>query len=69
MSALTAHSEFAAQENKICLCFHFSPSIWHEVMGLDAMMQIFWMLSFKSAFPLSSFTFIKMLLVLFTFSH
>ena len=35
------------------------PSIHHEVMGLDAMIFIFWMLSFKPAFSLSSFTFIK----------
>ena len=33
-----------------------SPSIGHEVMGLDAMIFIFWMLSFMSAFSLSSFT-------------
>ena len=38
-----------------------SPSICHEVMGLDAMIFIFWMLSFKPAFSLSSFTFIKRL--------
>jgi len=38
------------------------PSICHEVMGLDAMMLVFWMLSFKPAFSLSSFTFIKRLL-------
>ena len=37
-----------------------SPSICHEVMGLDAMI-FFWMLSFKPAFSLSSFTFIKRL--------
>ena len=36
-----------------------SLSIYHEVMGLDAMILVFWMLSFKSTFPLSSFTFIK----------
>ena len=36
-----------------------SPSICHEVMGLDAMILVFWMLSFKPTFPLSSFTFIK----------
>ena len=36
-----------------------SPSICHEVMGLDAMIFIFWMLSFKPTFSLSSFTFIK----------
>ena len=41
----------------------FSPSICHEVMGLDAMIFIFWILSFKPAFSLSSFTFIKRLLV------
>jgi len=30
-------------------------------MGLDAMILVFWMLSFKSTFSLSSFTFIKRL--------
>jgi len=34
-----------------------SPSISHEVMGPDAMIFIFWMLSFKPTFSLSSFTF------------
>ena len=38
-----------------------SPSICHEVMGLDAMILVFWMLSFKQTFSLSSFTFIKRL--------
>jgi len=38
-----------------------SPSICHEVMGLDDMILVFWMLSFKQTFPLSSFTFIKRL--------
>ena len=33
------------------------PSICHEVMGLDAMIFVFWMLSFKPAFSLSSLTF------------
>ena len=37
----------------------FSPSICHEVMGLDAMILVFWMLSFKPAFSLSAFTLIK----------
>ena len=36
----------------------FSPSICQEVMGPDVMI-FFWMLSFKPAFSLSSFTFIK----------
>ena len=38
-----------------------SPSICHEIMGPDAMILVFWMLSFKPAFSLSSFTFIKRL--------
>ena len=37
------------------------PSICQEVMGPDDMIFIFWMLSFKPAFLLSSFTFIKRL--------
>ena len=39
----------------------FSPSMCHEMMGLDAMIFILWILSFKLAFSLSSFTFIKRL--------
>ena len=38
-----------------------SLSICHEVIGLDAMILGFWMLSFKLTFSLSSFTFIKRL--------
>jgi len=38
-----------------------SPSIFHEVMGLDAMVLVFWKLSFKPTVSLSSFTFIKSL--------
>ena len=37
------------------------PSISHEVMGPDAMILVFWMLSFKPTFLLSTFTFIKRL--------
>ena len=48
------------------LCI-FSPSLCHEVIGLDAMIFVFWMLSFKPAFSLSSFTFIKRFL--FTFCN
>ena len=40
-----------------------SPSVCHEVMGpVDAIILVFWMLSFKPTFSLSSFTFIKRLL-------
>ena len=33
--------DFGAQESNIRHCFYFSPSICHEVMGLDAVMFIF----------------------------
>ena len=39
----------------------FSPSICHEMMGTDAMILVFWTLSFKAAFSLSSSTLIKSL--------
>ena len=39
----------------------FPSSICHGVMGTDAMVFIYWMLSFKTAFSHSSFTFIKRL--------
>ena len=45
------------------------PSICHEVMGLDAMILVFWMLSFKLAFSLSSFSFLKSSLVSLHFLH
>ena len=46
----------------VCYCFHcVSPSVSHELMGLDALILVFWMLSFKPAFSFSSFTFIKRL--------
>ena len=40
---------------------HCFPIFCHEVMGPDAMIFVFWMLSFKPTFSLSSFTFIKRL--------
>ena len=61
MAAVTICSDFGAQENKVCHYFHCFPSICHEVMGPDAMIFIFWMLSFKPTISLSSFTFIKRL--------
>ena len=45
----------------------FPPSICHEVMELDAMALMFWMLSFKLAFLLSSFTLFKKLFSSFLF--
>ena len=46
MAAVTVHSDFGAQENKVCHYFHCF-SICHEVMGPDAMILVFQMLSFK----------------------
>ena len=58
MAAVTIYSHFGAQENKVCHCFH-TFSICHEVMGQDAMILLFWILSFKPTFSLSSITFMK----------
>ena len=38
---------------KSATVFTVSPSICHEVMGLDAMILVFWILSFKPTFSLS----------------
>ena len=47
-----------------------SPSICHEVMGPDSMILVFWMLSFKPTFSLSSFHFHQEALYYFsTFCH
>ena len=53
------YSDFGAQENKSVTISIVSPSVCHEVMGLDAMILVFWILSFKPAFSCSSFTLIK----------
>ena len=49
------------QKIKSVTVSNFSLSIWHEVIGLVAMIFLYWMLSFKPAFSFSSFTFIKSL--------
>ena len=45
-----------------------SQSVFHEVMELDAMILVFWMLNFKPAFSLPSFTSIKRLFNSFSLS-
>ena len=45
-----------------------SPSSWHEVMGPDAMILVFWMLTFMSFKLFHSFTFIKRLFSYFSLS-
>ena len=58
MTAVTICSDFGAQENKVCHCFHCFPIYlpWHDGTGCHS---VFWMLSFKPTF--SPFSFIKRL--------
>ena len=65
MAAVTVHVILETKKIKSVTVSIFPPSICHKVMGLDARILVFWVLSFKPAFPLSSFTFIKRL---FSFS-
>ena len=44
MAAITILSDFGAQEDKSLTASIVSPSISHEVMGLDAMILVFRML-------------------------
>ena len=59
MAAVTICSDFGAQEKKVCHWFHCFHIFCHEVMGPDDTILVSWMFSFKPAFSLSSFTFIK----------
>ena len=59
MAAVTIYSDFGVQDNKVSHCFHCFPIYCHEVMGPDAMILVFWILSFKPAFSLFSFTLVK----------
>ena len=59
MAAVTICSDFGAQKIKSVIVCIVSPSICHEVVGPDAMIFVFWMVSFKPVFH--SFTFIKRL--------
>ena len=61
MAAVNICSDLGAPQNKVCHCFHYFPIYLPWVMGPDAMIFVFWMLSFKPTFSLSSFTFIKRL--------
>ena len=60
LASVTIWSDFGAQENKIFHCFHCVPIYLPWIHG-TAMILVFWMLNCKSAFSLSSFTFIKKL--------
>ena len=61
MAAITIHSDFGAQDNKICHYFHCFPTYLPWSDETDVMIFVFWMLSFKPTFSLSYFTFIKRL--------
>ena len=61
MAAITICSDFGAPKIKSDTISTVSPSIYQETMGPDAMFLVFWMLSFKPTFSLSSFTSIKKL--------
>ena len=61
MAAITICSDFGAQKNKSATLSTVSPSICREMMEPDAMILVFWMLSFKPTFSLSSYTFMKSL--------
>ena len=61
IDALTVCSDLEPKKIKSVTISIVSPSIYHEVMGPDAMILVFWMVSLKPAFPLYSFTFIKRL--------
>ena len=66
MAAVIICSDFGAQKNKVWHCFHCFPIYlpWSDGTGCHDLS--FLMLSFKPAFSLSSFTFIKRL---FSFFH
>ena len=68
MAAVTICSNFGAPQNKSATVSTVSLSICHEVLGLDAMILVFWMLSLNPTFSVSSFTFIKKLFSSYSFS-
>ena len=61
MAAVTFAVILEPKKIKSLIVSIVSPSICHEVIGLDAMVLVFLMLSFKPAFSLSSYTFLKRL--------
>ena len=52
ISWLQSHSAVILEPKKIksVTVSIFSPSIWHKVIGPDAVILVFWMLSFKAGF-------------------
>ena len=62
MAAVTICSDFGAPKNKVWHCFHCFPIYFPWSDRTEAMIFVFWMLSFKPTFSLSTFTFFKRLL-------
>ena len=60
MAEVTIFNDFGAQENKSLSLFPFFPHLF-AMMGAVPVILVFWMLSFKPAVLLSSFTFFKRL--------
>ena len=61
MAAVTICSDFGAPKNKVSHCFHCVPTYLPWSDGTRCHILVFWMLSFKPTFSLSSFPFIKRL--------
>ena len=61
MAVVTIWSDFGAQENEVCHCFHCFSIYFPWSDGTGCHIFVVWMLSFRPAFSLSSFTFIKKL--------
>ena len=61
MAAVTICSDFGAQENKVCHCFHYLPIYlpWSDGTGCHDLSLL--NVEFSASFSLSSFTFIKSL--------
>ena len=63
MAVVTIYSDLEPKKIKSVTVSIVSPSICHEVMGLDAIVLVLWMLSFKPAISLSLFILSKGCLV------
>ena len=50
MAAVTLHSDFGAQENKVCHCFHFSPIYFSWSDGTGCHDLSFWNAEFSASF-------------------
>ena len=61
MAAVTICSDLGDPKNKVCHCFYCSPISLPWSKGPDTTIFVFWKLSFKPIFSLSSFIFIRRL--------